>query len=159
MLNCIFVLRTKQYIKSKIQFKMNRSKFLAGIFIGAAAYFAASYLTYQIIFGSALDAACPNMQTIMVDAPDLMTIIIGCIATGLLLTYLFESLGSVKTMMAGLYHGVIIGCLVAVSYDAMMLATTNIYTWNGLVLDTMATIINIGVSGGVVGWWLGYNRN
>ena len=138
---------------------MNKSKFITGGLLGAVAFFASSFLTYEVLFGSSLDAASPAMKSIMSEQPEMITLCFGCLGTGMLIAYLFEVLGSVRTLMGGMYHGVIIGGLMAIGYDAMMLATTNIYSWNGLALDTLINMINFGVSGAVVAWWLGFNRN
>ncbi|MFZ4544527.1 MAG: hypothetical protein ACOYOA_10785, partial [Saprospiraceae bacterium] len=77
---------------------MNTNKFLIGSLLGFIAFFMMGYLTYVVIFKSALESACPGMQSIMSTEPNMMTIVLGNLAIGVLLAYIYENLAGIRTM-------------------------------------------------------------
>jgi hypothetical protein len=82
-------------------------------------------------------------------------IIISNLAAGYLLAVIFGMYGNINTAMSGIKAGALIGFLMAMSYDAIMYATTNIMNMNSMWVDIAAWTAICAITGGVVGGVLG----
>ncbi|MES2796884.1 MAG: hypothetical protein V4683_13015 [Bacteroidota bacterium] len=136
---------------------MNLNKFLIGSLIGGVVAFMLGGLLYAVVFADMLADLCPGMAAIQSEG-NYVALVIGNLATGTLLAYIFEKWASISTWMTGAKAGALIGALMALSFDSMMHGTTNLMTWGAVALDTVISAILWGGTGAVVGWWLGFKR-
>jgi hypothetical protein len=136
---------------------MNTNKLVLGTLIGGIAVFLSGWLLYGIVFANALASAMPKMHAAQKE-PDMVAMLLGNMALAFLLAYVFERWAGIRTFIGGLIGGATIGLLAALGYDGMFHATTNLMTWNGLILDTLIFGAMCAIAGGVIGAWLGYNR-
>ena len=136
---------------------MNSTKLLIGTLAGFAAYFLSGFVLYTMVFASALESAMPNMKAAQTE-PNMVAIVVANLAAGFLLAWIFERWASIRTLTSGAMAGGIIGFLIALSYDCMFLGTTNLMTWNGVLLDSVVYAIGSAIAGAAVGWALGFRR-
>lgn len=138
----------------------------AKILLAALAGGVASFLLGWLVFGILLD---PWYRSIMTPeaaaaqrAPEDMlmwAIILSNLVYGLLLALIYSRWGGISTFKGGAIAGVIIGLLVALSYDLGFYAFMK--TWTNpaiLFVDPLASGAVGAVVGGVVGWVLGYGQ-
>ncbi|MBK8700402.1 MAG: hypothetical protein IPN29_13090 [Saprospiraceae bacterium] len=137
---------------------MNTKKFLVGALLGGIVAFMAGGMLYAVVFKDMLAEACPGLNAVSKDPPDMMAMIVGNLAMGTLLSYIFEKWAGIRTPLTGLTSGALIGALIAFSYDSMFHGTTTLMSWGGVILDTAIFAIVLGLTGAVVGWWLGFKR-
>lgn len=140
---------------------MNTNKLLVGSLLGGVAYFLLGWVLYGIIFKSTMESMMSSSASSVMKSDadmDFVALIIGNLVAGFLLAYIFEKWASIRTFKGGLIGGAVLGFLIALSYDSVMLATTTLMTWGGVILDSVIYAIMGGLAGGVIGWWLGYKR-
>ena len=139
---------------------MNTNKLLVGALLGGVAFFLLGWLFYGMLFTDTLASLMPEMAKIQRPGAeiDMVPMILGNLTTGLLFAYIFERWASVRSFMGGLVAGATIGFMLAFSVDCIWHATTNLMTWSGVILDSVIFTVMCGLAGGVIGWWLGYNR-
>ena len=89
--------------------------------------------------------------------PDFMYLIIGNLASGLLLAYIFIK-GNVNSMGAGIVAGAIIGCLMTVGFDCVMYATSTVISKTAMAADAAAATVMGAIAGGIVGMVLGMGK-
>ena len=86
---------------------------------------------------------------------DMLYMLLGCIAGGMLFSVIFGRWAGIKTFQTGAIAGAIIGILIALNVDLVMLGSSNIHTLSTVLVDVVANGIVMAVIGGVVGWMLG----
>jgi hypothetical protein len=138
---------------------MNNNKFLLGSLIGGIVAFFAGFILYTLVFKSMLADACPGMASTQKD-PNMLALVIGNLATGTVLAYIFERWAKISTLATGAMGGAVVGALVGLSFDCMMMGTsTTIDSWGCVCLDVVIGAILWGVAGAAIGWFLGFKRD
>ena len=131
---------------------MNVQKLLIGGIVGGVAYFLLGWLLYgQLLHNFFVEH--PGTAT-NVDKPmeqfTWWALVLGNILSGFLVAYIFLKAG-VSSLASGLVTGIVIGLLMAASYDCIVLGTTNIMSKHGALADTLAFTIMTGIVGAIVG--------
>ncbi len=146
------------HIFSLKQNAMNTNKLLVGALLGGVAFFLSGWVLYEMVFKSILASMMTTIEGVNKSAPDMVAMIVGNLVFGLLFAYIFEKWAGIRTFMGGLVAGATIGFLIAFGYDSIMHGLTNLMSWGGVVLDSVIYAVMGGLAGGLIGWWLGYNR-
>lgn len=122
----------------------------------------ASYLLGWLIYGMILagntsmyGSATGVMKT---DMGDMWALILGNLAGAYLLAHIFTRWAGVNTLQGGIRTGALLGFLIWLTVDMIMFGTTNVYSLTGALLDIAISAFMGAVTGGVVGWVLGYKR-
>lgn len=139
---------------------MNSNKFLIGALIGGIVNFFGGWLIYGMALHNAMMGYMSEGAKAM-HRPDmnLFVTFISCLLVGVLLALIFERWAGIRTLQSGAMAGAIIMGLFWLSTDLNFTAMTTFYTSNmGIVLDVLAAAVLGGLTGGAIGWWLGYNR-
>lgn len=137
---------------------MNSTKLLLGTLAGFIGYFLSGFVLYTIVFEKALASSMPNMASVQAVEPNMVALVFGNLAGGFLLAWIFEKWAGIRTLGTGAINGAVIGALITLSYDSMILGTTNLMTWSGIFLDALIYAIASAVAGALVGLTLGYKR-
>jgi uncharacterized membrane protein YqhA len=139
---------------------MNTNKLLVGTLIGGVAFFLLGWVLYGMVFGKTLAELMPNMAAIQRPNMeyDMVAMVVANLALGFFLAYIFEKWASIRSFMGGLVAGATLFFVIAFAYDSIWHATTTVGSWGGTVLDAVISAVQGGLAGGVIGWWLGYNR-
>jgi len=136
---------------------MNTNKILLAGLIGGAASFLLGWLVWGVVLADFMKSNSGSATGVMKAESEMVwwALIVGNLAGGLLLALIFGRWGSISTFLTGAKAGAVIGLLIAISVDMTMLATSNIMTLNGALVDILANAVVAGIVGGVVGWFLG----
>ena len=134
------------------------NKILVSGLVGGVVLFLLGWLVWGIALAGFFEANAGSASGVMKAEPggaDMLYMLIGCIAGGMLLSFIFGRWASIKTFKTGSLAGGSIGILMALHIDFLMLGSTNIHTLTAAIVDVILTAIVWAVIGGVVGWVLG----
>lgn len=136
---------------------MNTNKILLAGLLGGVAAFLLGWLVWGIVLAKFMAANAGSATGVMRAESDMVwwALILGNLANGFLLAVIYGRWANISTFATGAKAGAVIGLLIALSYDMIMLGTSNIMTLNGAVVDILASAVVTGIVGGVVGWFLG----
>lgn len=139
---------------------MNTKTIVAGLLAGLVAlvfgglvYGMLLATTFAELSGSASGVTKSNEE--MMSGINILYLILGHLTLGLFLAYIYSKWANISTVAGGAKAGAIIGSFMAISWDLITLATTNVTTLQGVILDVVIGIIMMSLAGAVVGWWLG----
>jgi hypothetical protein len=133
---------------------MNTQKFLIGSLIGGVVLFLSGYLFYMLLLGSFFETHSLG-GNYMKDPPDMLFIILGNIANGALITYIFTKWAGIKTAATGAQAGATIGVLTGLAWDLLMFGTANLMDITGTLVDIIIVTVMMAAAGAAVGWFLG----
>lgn len=136
---------------------MNTNKILLAGLIGGVASFLLGWLVWGIALQGVMKDTMGTATNVMKPESEMIwwALILGNIAGGLLLAMIYGRWGQISTFATGAKAGAVIGLLMSISYDMMWLATSNVMTFNGALIDILASTVVTAIVGGVVGWFLG----
>lgn len=136
---------------------MNTQKFLIGSLIGGVVLFILGYIFYVALMGSFFESHSMGANY-MKDPPDFLFIILGNLAEGALLAYIFGKWAGIKTAATGAEAGAIIGLLTGLGWDLLMYGTSNLMDITGTITDVIVVTIMMAIAGAAVGWYLGRGK-
>jgi hypothetical protein len=136
---------------------MDSKKFLIGTLVGGISFFLLGYLIYGMALSGfymkhsvAPAGSMKSMSEILWWA-----LILGNLAGGALLTWIFLKLGSIRSFGSGFGTGASIGFFMALSLDLIRYATENTSDLTATLADVgVGTVMN-GIVGGIIGAVLG----
>ncbi len=139
---------------------MGDSKIILAGIAGAITLFLLGWLVYGMLL---MDFMAANMGTATgVNKSEaemsLLWIFIGNLGSGLLLAVIFGKFGNIKTAMAGVTAGAMIGLLMGIGFDGIMYGTTNLMNMTGMLVDIIVFAVMTAIAGGVVAWVLGMKK-
>lgn len=132
---------------------MDTRKFLLGSLVGGIVLFALGYLFYVVLFSSFF--ASHGIGNVMKDPPDMLFIILGNLASGALISYIFTRWAGIKTAATGLEAGAVIGLFIGLGFGLVMYGTSNLMDITGTIVDVLIYTAMYGIAGSAVGWFLG----
>jgi uncharacterized membrane protein len=133
---------------------MDTKKFLIGSLLGGLVMFLLGYLFYVALLSSFFESHAVG-SGIMKDPPNMLFIILGNVANGALLAYIFSKWAGIKTASTGLQAGAMIGLLTALAWDLLMFGTSDLMDLTGTIADVIVYTIMCAVAGASIGWYLG----
>jgi hypothetical protein len=139
---------------------MNTKKFFIGTLAGGIAFFFLGYLIYGLAltgFFSRHTTAAPGSMKQMSDII-WWALILGNLASGALLSYIFLKLGNIGSFGSGASTGAAIGLFVALSMDLIRYAVENSFDMTAMIVDVLAGIVMYAIAGGVIGALLGRGK-
>lgn len=136
---------------------MNTQKFLISTLIGGVVLFLLGYLFYAALLASFFETHSSG-GNYMKNPPDFLFIILGNLADGALLAYIFLKWAGIKTPATGAQAGATIGLLMALAWDLLMYGTANLMDITGTLADVIVVTIMMAIAGAAVGWYLGRGK-
>jgi hypothetical protein len=133
---------------------MDIKKLLIGGIAGGVAYFLLGWLVYGILLMDFMNNHTGTAGNVARAEPDFMYLIIGNLAMGFLMTYIFIK-ANVSGFASGIMTGGILGLLTGVGYDCMIYATTTIMSKTGMAADVAGTTLMSAVVGGIIAILIG----
>lgn len=133
---------------------MNIKKLLIGGIAGGVAFFLLGFLIYGNLLMNFMSNNPGLAGNVSRAEPDFMYLIIGNMAVGFLLTYIFLK-ANVSSFTGGVTTGGIVGLLMSVGYDCMIYATTTTMSKTAMAADVAAATIMTAVSGGIIAILIG----
>ncbi|MBK8969801.1 MAG: hypothetical protein R3D58_12470 [Saprospiraceae bacterium] len=136
---------------------MNNRVLLAAL-AGGVTSFLLGWLIWGILLMDVLREVNPQIEGMEKSPPNLVLIFVSGLVWALLYALIYNRWANISTFKTGLIAGAWISGLFAISLDLMFLATTNMVSVNGALIDVVANIVVGGLAGGVIGWVLGYGN-
>ena len=136
---------------------MDIKKLLTGGIVGGILYFLLGWLIYGMLLMDFMNNHPGTAGNVNKAEPDFLYLIIGNLAMGFLLAYVFVK-SSISSLAAGLVTGGIVGLLVCVSVDSVIYATTTIASKTAMAVDVAAFTVMSAIVGAVVGMVLGMGK-
>jgi uncharacterized membrane protein len=132
---------------------MNTSKFLIGTLVGGVVLFFLGYLFYGMLLSNFFMQHSLAVAGSMKTMNELIwwALILGNLASGALITYIFLKLGSINTFGNGAGTGAAIGFLLAANVDLIRYATENSFDHTGMVVDILVGTVMFAIAGGFIG--------
>lgn len=135
---------------------MNSKNFLTAGIAGGITYFFLGWLVYGMLLMDLMkDFAGSATGVDRGDDLIFWAILVGNLASGFLLSYVFTRLGNVNTAAAGAKAGFWLGVLMSAGVDFVMYGTTNLSVLNGVFVDVLVFGVLSAISGAVVAWVAG----
>ena len=134
---------------------MDIKKFSIGTVAGGVAYFLLGYLIYGVLLAKFFAGNMGSATGVEKLPIDFISLFIGNLAGAALLSYIFTRWAGIKTFMTGAKAGAVIGLLMTLTFDLIMLGTTNIQNFNSVIVDVLASTLMTAIVGGVIGLVLG----
>ena len=137
--------------------KMDIKKFSIGAIVGGITLFLLGFVFYAVLFSSFYEANVGSATGVMRadDQMNMPLLIVGNIAMAALLTYIFLKWAGISTFVTGLKAGLVIGALMALSYNLIQFSTTNIMNLQAALVDVLVYAVMVGLGGGIIGLVLG----
>ena len=136
---------------------MDIKKLLTGGIVGGILYFLLGWLIYGMLLMDFMNNHPGTAGNVNKAEPDFLYLIIGNLAMGFLLAYVFVK-SSISSLAAGLVTGGIVGLLVCVGVDSVIYATTTIASKTAMAVDVAAFTVMSAIVGAVVGMVLGMGK-
>ncbi len=134
---------------------MNTNKFLMGTLAGGITFFIVGFLLYGLalesFFGSHSGTATGVMKTDL----EWWALILGNLSQAALLSYIFLKWANIKSFAAGASAAAIIGFFIALGYDMINYATSNMMDMTAAFADVAVGTLMTAIGGGVIGAVLG----
>lgn len=134
------------------------SKVIIAAIIGGIVAFLLGWLLYGILLMDFMASNAGSATGVMKTDPqasDFIFVFLGNVGYALLLAYIFDQWANIRTMITGAKAGALIGLLIGLSYDFLNYGMTNLMNMTGVITDILLSAVMGGVTGAVVGWWLG----
>jgi hypothetical protein len=136
---------------------MNNQKFLIGTLAGGIASFFLGYLFYGLMLQGFFTqhSAAPAGSMKAMSELIWWALILGNLAFGALLTYVFLKMGNVNSFGSGAMTGAAIGFFMELGFDFIRYATENSLDLTGLSVDVVVSVVITAITGGIVAAVLG----
>jgi len=136
---------------------MDIKKLFMGGITGGVLFFLLGWVIYGILLMNFMTAHPGAAGNIGRPEPDFLYLIIGNLAMGFLMAYIFIK-ANVNSLVSGFITAAIIGLLMAVGYDCMAYATSTAISKTGMAVDVAAATAMSAITGAVVGAVLGMGK-
>jgi hypothetical protein len=130
------------------------SKTLIGGLIAGIVGFLLGYLIYAVLLKDYFSSNMTHYDGLTKDPPVIWEIGVANLVMGLLLAYIF-SMSGIKSVAKGLATGIVVSLLATLTFDLFMHAQMNLFDYSLLAIDVVLSAVLGGVSGAVLGWWMG----
>jgi len=140
------------------------SKTLVAALLGGLTAFLAGWLLYGVLLKGTMEGMMGTATGVMKTDEEIMsmnsilTILLGNLVFGYLLTHIFSKWANVTSAAAGASAGALLMGLYALGYDLIMYGTSNMMQLQGVFVDAIIAAVLGALSGAVIGWWLGRGK-
>jgi len=136
---------------------MDIKKLLTGGITGGVLFFLLGWLIYGMLLMNFMTAHPGAAGNIAKAEPDFLYLVIGNLAMGFFMAYIFIR-ANVNSLGAGFITAGVIGLLMAVGYDCMIYATSTAISKTGMAVDVAASTAMSAITGACVGAVLGMGK-
>ncbi|MCR9290001.1 hypothetical protein OAF63_06390 [Saprospiraceae bacterium] len=130
-------------------------KYIIGTLAGGLTLFLAGVLIYALLLPNPEFANGPAAEAAIKSSPNVISIVMGELVLGFLLTYIFHKWASISTVSGGAKAGALIGGLIALGFNLLVFGTTELMTVEGYFYNAFTWVIRWALAGAVVGLILG----
>lgn len=139
---------------------MNNNKIIVAGIVGGIAALIIGFLVFGLALAGVLESNMGSATGVMKSEDDFLWVpmVIGHLAIGFLLAYIFGKWANISTFGTGAQAGGVIGFLMSTAYGMINYGSTNIYNLTGVIVDIVATTIVSAIIGGIVAYVLGRGK-
>jgi hypothetical protein len=133
-------------------------KLILAALVGAVAQFLLGWLIYGIVLAKFMSSQTTHYEGLMKDMSSgsfLILIFLSGFVMACLIAFIFQRWAKFEKFQSGLSGGMVLGFMIALSYDLNFLASMNLMTVPGVIVDVIGTSIMFGIVGGIIAWILG----
>ena len=139
---------------------MNTNKLITAGLIGSVVAFILGWIIWGNLLTGIMGEYSGTASGVMRGEEEMLwlPLILGHLGLGFLLAIIYERWATISTFATGAKAGAVIGLLVSFANNMIMLGTTHLMQPTGAIIDILASVVSMGITGGVVGWWLGRGK-
>lgn len=128
---------------------------------GGLAHFLIGWVLYSVLLAdfSIINAGTAYGVAKNPEDMELAWVIAGSMAYALLLTLVFAHWARISTFKSGAIGGLWVGLLVSLEYYTVNYGTSNLINMTAALTYPFADAIASSITGGIVGWTLGFRQN
>lgn len=136
---------------------MDTKKFLTGTLVGGIAYFFLGYLIYGMALEGFMASHAGTATGVAKSMDEIVwwALIVGNLSWAAMFSYIFLKWANVNSFGGGASAAAIIGLLMALGFDMVMFATSNVMDMTGMLADVAAATVMNALAGGAIGAALG----
>lgn len=143
-------------VEGKNQNKMNYKSVAAGAVVGGIVYYFLGWAVWGMALKGFNDShASEAALAAMREMPDMVSIVIGCLATTGLFAVIFDKWANISTFMGGMKAGALIGVFLGLIENFFRIAGSTSGDMTSAIVNTIATAVVAAIIAGVVGWTMG----
>lgn len=138
--------------------KIEIRKIAISSFLGAAFYMIIGWVVFEYFLGSYMELNTLNVDGFRKTEKEasLLMLFISCFAYSTLLSIIYGVWAGITHFKTGVKAGALIGVLVAIMANTYWYSTSHYFsTIYPLLVDVLAAGLTVGLTGGVIAWWLG----
>ncbi|HTX89247.1 MAG TPA: hypothetical protein VMC08_09685 [Bacteroidales bacterium] len=136
---------------------MNAKFWIASV-AGGIFSFLLGWLIYGILLMHFMESQVVHYEGLMNPMPNLYLIFLANLLTGFFYTIVLSRWAEIRTFVKGLTGGLFLGFSMSLIYDLFMMSQMNLYTYTAMFVDIVATTVIGALTGGLIGWILGYEK-
>jgi hypothetical protein len=137
---------------------MNAKVLLATLAGGAASFLLGWVLYGMLLKGFFESQVLASAKPVMRTEPVIWAIFVGCLSWAALQALIFSFWAGISTFMTGAKAGAWIGFLVSLGANFFSYGSLDAWNITAALVDPVVNVALGGISGGVVGWVLGYGN-
>ncbi|MDX1913605.1 MAG: hypothetical protein SFV22_19070 [Saprospiraceae bacterium] len=128
---------------------------------GGLTHFLLGWVTYGVLLASfsLMNAGTAYGVAKKTEEMEVAWVLAGSMAYALLLTLIFVHWARISTFKSGAIGGLWIGLLVSMEYHITNYGTSHLYNLNAAITYSFADAMASSITGGIVGWTLGFRQN
>jgi len=134
-------------------------KFILATLAGSVVQFLLGWLIYGLLLANFMNSHTTHYEGLMKDMNTgsfIILIFLSELVMAFLITFIFQRWAKFEGFFKGLTAGMLLGFLLALSYDLYFLASMNMFSVSTTVVDVIANTVVVGIAGAVIAWVLGF---
>lgn len=134
-------------------------KLILATLAGAVVQFFLGWLVYGLLLADFMNSNTTHYEGLMKDMNSgsfIILVFLSGLAMSFLITFIFQRWAKFDKLFAGLTGGLFLGFFLALTYDLYFLASMNMFSVSGMIVDIIANTVVLGIVGAVIAWILGF---
>jgi hypothetical protein len=134
-------------------------KLILAALAGTIVQFLLGWLIYGLLLADFMNSHTTHYDGLMKDMNSgsfMILILLSGLVMSLLIAFIFQRWAKFEKFFMGLGGGMVLGFCIALSFDLYFLASMNLFSAGGAIVDIIANTVVTGIVGAVIAWVLGF---
>jgi len=134
-------------------------KLILATLAGSVVQYLLGWLIYGLLLANFMNSHTTHYEGLMKDMNTgsfMILVFLSGLVMSFLITFIFQRWAKFEKPLMGLTGGMLLGFLLALSYDLYFLASMNISSVGAMIVDIIANTIVVGIVGAVIACVLGF---